>query len=340
MSVFAAFLCPCYLIVQRTVFRGTQKGSEMESIRRLHTDILVIGGGAAGMAAAAGAAAEGARVLLVDERPALGGILPQCIHIGFGLGVYGLDLTGPEYCEREAGRFLSSGASYFPRTCVTELRPDKTVLFSGPEGLCECSFDQCVLASGCREKTLYSLPVAGTRPAGIYTAGEAQEMINLGANRDYGIGERIVILGSGDIGQIMARRLTITGRAVLAMVEIRDRLGGMKRNQRECLEAYNIPIMLCTTITKVYGYPDLTAVTLRHLDTETDEILPCDTLITALGLIPETSLADPLRSADGYPEWLHLCGNAAHVHEIVDSVTTEGLLLGRSLGLSLKGSLQ
>ncbi len=303
----------------------------MSSVCRLHTDILVIGGGAAGMAAAAGAAEEGGDVLLVDERPCLGGILLQCIHKGFGHGVYGEDLTGPEYCEREKSRFYASGASYIPRAHVTEIRPDRTALFSTPEGIYECSFEQCVLAAGCREKNFYSLGIAGTRPGGIFTAGEAQEMLNLG-HYEKEIGNRIVILGTGDIGQIMARRLTITGRTVSAMVEMRDRIGGIKRNRVECIEAYHIPVILLSTVTEVHGYPGITGVTVRNLVSGSEKVLPCDTLITALGLVPERSAAEKLCGEEGFPDWLHLCGNADHVHEIVDSVTTESLELGRTLG--------
>ena len=301
----------------------------MSLIRELQTDILVIGGGAAGMAAAAGAAEAGRAVLLADERPRLGGILLQCIHRGFGRGYYGQDLTGPEYCEREERRFLRSGASYLSRAYVSGIEADRTALISTPEGLYRCSFDQCVLAAGCREKNLYSLMVSGTRPTGIYTAGEAQEMLNLG---HYELGNRIVILGTGDIGQIMARRLVLTGRTVAVMAEKNDHIGGMKRNHKECIEAYQIPVCLRSTVTKVHGYPALTAVTLRHLDNGAEEIISCDTLITALGLIPETSAADSLRGADGFPAWLHMCGNADFVHEIVDSVTAEALRLGRALG--------
>ena len=283
------------------------------------------------MAAAAGAAAEGASVLLADERPRLGGILPQCIHSGLGLGRYGEDLTGPEYCEREILRFKVSGAVYLPGARVTEIRPERTALISCAEGLYECAFRRCILAAGCREKPLYALPVAGTRPAGIFTAGEAQEMLNLGSGTDYGIGNRIVILGSGDIGQIMARRFVLTGRTVIAVAEQNDRPGGMRRNIRECIEAYHIPLVLRSTVTEIHGYPHLTGVTLRHLDSASEELLPCDTLITALGLIPETSLADPLKTDTGYPEWLHFAGNADFVHEIVDSVSTEAERLARSL---------
>ena len=302
---------------------------KMSSIKKIHTDILVIGGGAAGMAAASGAAAKGSDVLLVDERDRPGGVLLQCIHKGFGGGIYGEDLTGTEYCKREAARFFSSGASYLPRTRVTKIRTDRTAVFTNPEGLYECSFDQCVLATGCRENNIYSLAVSGTRPAGIYTAGEAQEILNLSR---YEIGNRIFILGSGDIGQIVARRLVITGRTVIAMAEQNDHIGGMKRNRKECIEAYHIPVILRSTVTAIHGYPHITAVTLKHLDTGRKEIIPCDTLVTALGLVPDTSAADSLRDQTGFPGWLHLCGNADHVHEIADGVTAEGLRLGGMLG--------
>ena len=306
----------------------------MSSINEIHTQILVIGAGAAGMATAAGAAGEGVSVLLVDERPRPGGILLQCIHRGFGLGVYGENLTGPEYCEKEAGRFYASGVPFLSRAHVIGIRSERTALISSPEGLYQCFFDQCVLAAGCREKNLYSLDISGTRPTGIYTAGEAQEMMNLG---HYDIGSRAVILGSGDIGQIVARRLVLTGRNVAAMVEMKDHLGGLKRNQKECIEAYAVPVILGATVTEIHGYPRLTGVTVKHLDTGTQEIISCDMLITALGLVPDTSTADSLKGEEGFTEWLHLCGNAEYIHEIVDSVTREGLRLGRALGCSLAG---
>ena len=301
----------------------------MSQIHELRTSILVIGGGAAGMAAAAGAAAEGKAALLVDERTRLGGILPQCIHKGFGRGLYGRDLTGPEYCEIEERRFRSSGASFLLRAYVTQIMPDRTALISSPEGLYRCSFDQCVLATGCREKNLYALMTSGTRPTGIYTAGQVQEMLNLGA---YETGRRAVILGSGDIGQIVARRLVLTGRTVVAMAEKNDRIGGMQRNHKECIEAYRIPVILRSTVTKVHGYPALTAVTLRHLDTGAEELISCDALITAIGLVPDTSAADSLKGKEGFPPWLHLCGNASYVHDIADSVTAQALRLGSDLG--------
>lgn len=304
----------------------------MSDIHKIKTDILAIGGGAAGLALAAGAASRGASVLLVDERPYLGGLLPQCIHSGFGRGFYGEDLTGPEYCEREVRRFTESGADCILRAHVSEIRPDRTSLIASPEGLRLCSFEQCVLATGCRENNIYSLPISGTRPRGVYTAGEAQEMMNLGHIK---IGNRVVILGSGDIGQIVARRLVLTGSSVVAMVEMKDHLGGMRRNHIECVEKYEIPVVLRATVTEVHGYPDITAVTVSHLDTGMEEVMECDALVTAMGLVPDTSVADGLRRDGELPDWIHLCGNAEYVHEIVDGVTTDGLRIGRELAVSV-----
>lgn len=297
----------------------------MSEINQISTDILVIGGGAAGIAVAASSARAGRSVILVDRRDYLGGILPQCIHHGFGLGVYGEDLTGPEYLERQLEGFRSSGATYIASSTVLELSQECFATVSSPGSLCQIHFGHCVLATGCRERTLYSLPVSGTRPYGIYTAGEAQELVNLG-HRD--IGNRIFILGSGDIGQIMARRFSLLGKTVVGMAEIRSELGGIKRNREECIEAFNIPVYLNSTVTEVHGYPSLAGVTIHHSDTGADEILDCDTLITALGLIPDRSLAEPLVRDGKYPAWLHFCGNSDYVHEIVDTVTSEGMRLG------------
>ena len=295
---------------------------------RLQTGLLVVGAGAAGMAAAASAAAEGASVLLADDRPVPGGILSQCIHHGFGLGRYGRDMTGPEYRDAESAVFLRSGAAYLPQTRVLALRPDRTALAVSPDGLREISFEHCILATGCRERPLGSLPVAGPRPEGIYTAGEAQELINLG---HYDIGDTVFILGSGDIGQIMARRFCLLGKTVAGMAEIRGELGGILRNRVECVEAFHIPVFLRSTVTAVHGFPRLSGVTLQHLDSGQQETIPCDTLITALGLIPDRSLAEPLRTAGGYPDWLHFCGNADTVHSIVDSASAQGAALGKRL---------
>lgn len=305
----------------------------MSSIRTRTTDILVIGCGAAGMAAAAAAASCGAKVMLADDRDRPGGILPQCVHSGFGLGRYGKEMTGPEYSEEEFRRFAMSSAVYLPGTRVLEIRPDRTALAAGYGEMTEVAFSECIIAAGCTEKSLWSLPVPGTRPEGIYTAGEAQEMIELGG---YDVGERIFILGSGDIGQIMARRFCLLGKTVAGMAEIGDHLGGMKRNQEECIKAYDIPVMLNSTVTQIHGYPRLEGVTVHHLDTGKDEYVECDTLITALGLLPDRSLAEGLVKEDGYPGWLHFCGNADYVHEIADGASAQGEKLGHELAQKLK----
>ena len=304
----------------------------MSSIRMRTTDILVIGCGAAGMAAAAAAASCGAKVMLADDRDRPGGILPQCVHSGFGLGRYGNEMTGPEYSEEEFRRLEKTSAVYLPGTRVLEIRPNRTALAAGYGEITEVAFSECVIASGCTEKPLWSLPVTGTRPEGIYTAGEVQEMIELGG---YDVGERVFILGSGDIGQIMARRFCLLGKTVTGMAEIGDHLGGMKRNQEECVKAYGIPVMLYSTVTQIHGYPRLEGVTVHHLDTGKDEYVECDTLITALGLLPDRSLAEGLVKEDVYPEWLHFCGNADYVHEIADGASVQGEKLGHELAQKL-----
>jgi NADPH-dependent 2,4-dienoyl-CoA reductase/sulfur reductase-like enzyme len=200
-----------------------------------------------------------------------------------------------------------------------------TALLSQPKGLCSVSFKQCVIATGCLERSIWSLPIAGTRPEGVYTAGEAQELIELGG---YDIGDNIFILGSGDIGQIMARRFRQLGKKVIAIAEISDHLGGMKRNQEQCIKAYDIPVMLQTTVIEIHGYPRVEGVTVHHFDSNTDEYIECETLISALGLIPDKSLAD---SFSERPDWLHFCGNADFVHDKADSASAQGEKLGKAL---------
>lgn len=292
------------------------------------TDILIVGGGAAGMAAALSAVERGHRVLLVERSPALGGVLPQCIHHGFGNGYFGEDITGPEYARRFVCRVEQSPVDVMTDTMVIRLNEDKTALLSSVSGLTTVAFDHCILATGCRERPLGTLPAGGTRPAGIFTAGQAQKLVNLGG---YDIGGNIVILGSGDIGQIMARRFSLLGKKVLAMIEIRDKLGGMARNQKECIQAFHIPVILSATVDEVLGTGRIEGVMVRHLSDGRRERIPCDTLVTALGLIPERELVRHLYKNETYPSWLSMCGNCEHVHEIVDSVTAQGLRLGASL---------
>lgn len=279
-------------------------------------DYLVIGGGAAGMAAALAAGEKGARVLLAERSGSLGGILNQCIHHGFGLGYFGQDLSGPEYAARFIEKIESSTVEVRLGTMVLELGGDKTALLSSCEGAERVEFEKCLLCTGSRERSIGSLRLGGTRPAGVFTAGAAQKMVNLGG---YDIGKRIVILGSGDIGQIMARRLKLQGKEIVAMIEQRAELGGLVRNRKSCIEAHNIPVILNATVERIHGTGRISGVTVRHADSGESEILPCDTLITAIGLIPERELLEGL----GQPEWLKCCGNCDYIHEIVDTVSSQ-----------------
>lgn len=287
-------------------------------------DVLVIGGGAAGMAAALAAEEAGAEKILIAEREAQpGGILRQCIHNGFGLGYFHEDLTGVEYARRFIDRLENSKVEFRGDTTVLELRADKSALLSSYNGLETLRFRHCVLATGCRERAIGSLPVSGTRPAGIYSAGTAQKMINL---MGLDIGEKIVILGSGDIGMIMARRFTLLGKKVVAMVEKEEALGGLVRNKRNCIEAYSIPVLTRSTVTRIHGTGRVEAVSVRDLKSGEEQLIPCDTLIVSVGLIPEREL---ISAFDTIPEWLSLCGNCESVHEIVDSVTMQAEAVGR-----------
>lgn len=317
------------------------------------TEILVIGGGAAGMAAALAACRNGKQVLLVEHDGELGGILRQCVHRGFGLAAFREDLTGREY----AARFVSAvrGSDITVRTGTTVLSleeegsgdedafpcaegsgdgcisrfTERSALLSGPEGLYRVSFDQCVLATGCRERNLGSLGLAGTRPAGIFTAGTAQQLMGRGG---LCIGRRIVILGCGDFGMIMARQFTLAGLEVVAMIEKMDHPGGLARNRKECLEAFRIPVILRTVVDGILGEGRITGVMARDLQTGRRYEIACDTLVTAVGLIPDRTLCRGLERADGVlPSWLHLCGNCESVHDLVDSVSREAEALGRRL---------
>lgn len=293
-----------------------------------HCDVLIIGGGASGMAAAASASREGAgRVLLVERWERLGGILPQCVHEGFGLERYGVELTGPEYSRRLEGELLQTDAEILLNTAVLSLSPEKKALLSGRErGLVELEFEHVILATGCREVSIGALPIAGTRPAGVFTAGQAQEMINLHGQCP---GDEVLILGSGDLGLIMARRFALMGKRVVAVVEKEAHCGGTARNRRRCIDEQGLPLILSATVTEVFGNERVEAVTLLHLDTGKTERVPCQTLVTAAGLVPERELVSGLPRP--LPDWLHLCGNCERVHEIVDSAVRESEKLGAEL---------
>ena len=285
-----------------------------------HFDLLIIGGGAAGLSAALSAADPGRRILLVEGEPQLGGILNQCFHQGFGNG-----LTGPAYAQRLIDQVDRSGVCVRTGTLALRIDPDRTALLSGREGLRRVGFHRCILAVGCRERTIASLPVAGNRPAGIFTAGTAQKLMNMG---HYDIGNNIVILGSGDVGQIMARELTLAGKRVAAVIEQKPRLGGLPRNRRECLEAFQIPVILRATVDEILGEGRIRGVMVRDLPTGRQWELACDTLLTALGLIPDRELCRSLAEGGSLPDWLWLFGNCDYVHNMVDSMINEAASFG------------
>ena len=274
-----------------------------------HFDILIIGGGAAGIAAAK--ASGGAKVLLADRKSSLGGVLLQCTHHGFGKNKSGIEYAADLLID------LPETVSLALNTTVLSVSGDKTAVLSGREfGRKQISFAQLILASGCSEIPIGALPIGGTRPKGIYTAGQMQEMMNL-----HGVVPKgpVVILGSGDLGLIMAKQLAEAGLSV-TMVEQKSHCGGMARNQR-CLDEYPITIICSDTIREVLGYPHITGCV-----TEKGSMLPCKTLLIAAGLRPERELIAHL----GNPEWLHICGNCNTVHPMVEAVVNEGKQAGQA----------
>lgn len=291
-------------------------------------DFIIIGGGAAGMTAACRIrkGSPEAKVLLIDRGETLGGVLCQCVHHGFGLSYFGEDLTGTEYARRLEQQVKNASVQVLLCTEVLEVSPDKTLTFSNVQGIQTCSFRHLILASGCTERALGSLGVSGTRPAGIFTAGEAQKLINV---HHQDIGDRAVIIGSGDIGMILARHLSLCGKEVICMTEIADKSPALSRNRINCLEAFHIPLLLRTRLTEVHGYPHIEAVTLLDIPTNTLRRVECSLLIVAAGLLPDRTLIQnffpPLWEAapdlNALPKWLHLCGNCHHVHPIVDGVS-------------------
>ena len=293
------------------------------------TELLIIGAGAAGISAACAAWDAGCRdVVLTDRRRTLGGVLPQCLHEGFGLGAFGRELTGPAYAEKLAESLTQTGVRFLPGREVLAVTKEKTAVLSGSGGIEEIRFERLILATGSRERSIGSLALAGTRPAGIFTAGQAQEMINL---HHWQLGDRIVILGSGDLGMIMARRFILEGKQVVAVLEQGESCGGMARNFRRCIEAYRIPIFYRRTIREIHSMPRITGVTVENLDSGEGELLPCDTLITAVGLVPEREL---IRGLEG-ENWLSLAGNCSRVHELADSAAAEGEEIGEAVGREL-----
>ena len=295
-------------------------------------DLIIIGGGPAGLAAAVAARDKGIENIMILEREArLGGILRQCIHNGFGLQRFKESLTGPEYANNFIREVEKRHIEYMTDTTVISLSKQKVVTVVSPEGVEELQAKAVILAMGCRERSRGALNIAGTRPAGIYSAGTAQKYVNI---MGYMPGKRIVILGSGDIGLIMARRMTLEGAKVLAVAEIMPYSSGLKRNIKQCLEDFNIPLYLSHTVTEIEGDKRVTGVTISKVDENrkpipgTEMHFDCDTVLFSVGLIPENELtknADiPLskgtRGAVVYDnreteiEGVFACGNVLHVH--------------------------
>lgn len=318
-------------------------------MRRLACDVLVIGSGPAGLAAAVAAKEAGAACVTVIERnDELGGILQQCIHNGFGLRVFGSDLTGPEYAWRWIRRAQAADLTILSETMVLSLSRERRVVASNSQmGLIQIHARAVVLAMGCRERPRGALAIPGSRPAGVYTAGTAQRLVNMDG---YMPGERFVILGSGDIGMIMARRLTLEGAQVVEMCEIQPYISGLRRNLVQCIRDYDIPLSLCTTVTEVRGRERVEAVVLSQVDERwrpvpgAQRVVSCDTLLLSVGLAPENELSrmagvalDPVTGgpfvdqdfATSVPG-IYAAGNVVHVYDLVDDVTACALRAGAS----------
>ena len=313
-------------------------------------DVIVIGGGPAGLAAAIAAKKEGAQVLLIEREGRLGGILKQCIHDGFGLQRFKEKLSGPEYAERFIEEFHSLEIPAKLWTLVTKIRKSDqdfqvwTVSRNGVEMLASRTL---ILATGCRERTAKQVSIHGTRPAGVYTAGTAQHFTNLQGVMP---ARRCVILGSGDIGLIMARRLKLEGADVLGVYEVKPEPSGLTRNMIQCLEDFDIPLYLSETVTRIFGDDRLTGVEIAKVDEQmqpvpgTEKRIDCDTLILSVGLIPENEMAESLRvtmdprtKGPVCDSWamtdvpgVFSCGNAFHVNDLVDYVSESGELAGTS----------
>ena len=312
-------------------------------------DIVIVGGGPAGLAAAVAARKAGVQDILILERDGhLGGILNQCIHNGFGLHTFKEELTGPEYAARFIEQAMAEQIPCKLNTMVMDISPDKVVTAMNREdGLFEIKAKAVVLCMGCRERPRGALNIPGYRPAGIYSAGTAQRLMNI---EGFSVGKEVVILGSGDIGLIMARRMTLEGARVKVVAELMPYSGGLKRNIGQCLDDYGIPLKLSHTVVKIDGKERVTGITLAEVGPDrkpvpgTEEYYSCDTLLLSVGLLPENELTreagirmnrvtngpDVSDSLETSMPGVFACGNVLHVHDLVDYVSEEAALAGRN----------
>ncbi len=321
-------------------------------------DLAVIGAGAAGLAAAVAAKQAGVEnIIVIDREHSPGGILKQCIHPGFGLYRYEEELTGPEYFQRHAMDVIHQGIKVMSDTMVLDMTAEKELILSNTDGIGILKAKAIILAMGCRERTRDNILIPGTRPAGIFTAGTAQQMMNV---RNLMVGKKVVVLGSGDIGLIMARRLVLEGAEVPTVLEIMSFPGGLQRNITQCLDDFDIPLHLSTTIIEIKGKGRISSVVVATIGKDgkplerTEKEIECDTLLLSVGLIPENELSrgagveidnvtsGPIVDANFMTSipGIFCCGNALHVHDVVDYVSDEAEETGYAVSRWLRNDVE